>query len=420
MVIILKTSSIPTPPMRDLGGLLAGLKERYAWKKNVIICEAWHESRYGISSQKTGDVTYSGRMEEKATQLFRLLQESAKEGKTSIAFSFQKSVVDEVLAETAAVLNCFREKMDLNFRGEKAKLHSLLCELNNRQVDILVSWDSHNTFLNPKPMLRLDQPRSWGTDLLNAQRREGHGDCTLDFGGKQFPAHRLIVESFSPVMKAALQLGMQESETGLIQFPQAPALSPKALDAFIELMYTQKIDFNQFPIADAILLLEFSHFLNSEALKKSAFEYLYERADQLDSRDLLQLFFLRSEHSFDQLNQLCDWLFSGNAQFYKAILVGNELSSEELVMLFAIAKHLKISELISQLQGVWGDMPTAQKVTFAQAALAKRSHKDLFELVCELCKATVGQIPKEDPSRTDFIRAYKDVSNRIVELETES
>ncbi len=123
-------------------------------------------------------------------------------------------------------------------------------------------------------MLQLAAPEVWGVDKLNQERHCGRGDLTIVFGEHSFAAHRLIVQSFSPLMESMLKNPMKEASSGILEFPGVKC-SQEALEALMTLMYTKQIDLSQLPPSEAIELYELSSFLMSDALKGLALTYLY-------------------------------------------------------------------------------------------------------------------------------------------------
>jgi hypothetical protein len=296
--------------------------------------------------------------------------------------------------------------------------HSTFCELQFKPIDLTISWESGNPYLNPKPLLLLPVPEVCGAEKLNEERLAGNGDFTLVFGEHSFPVHRLFVQSFSPLTHSMLSSGMKETTAASLVFPEVTYCSKEALDALVRMMYLGKIDFSVLPPSAAVELLELSSFLLSNCLKEFALKHLYEVGAELASNDILNLSFLQTKHPSENLKQLCDWLLRIKPQFYEELLNQDIVSTEDLFRLFAVSVDFK-NESLRERHGLkWVRLSTAEKTAFVERAFTGGDDLHILEATLEFCNAAIKIIDTKDADKLGFVKAYKMLNDRVFELRT--
>jgi hypothetical protein len=355
MAMTVKPTSAPKE-LTNFEGLDKGLRSLERDSEDpMIICNANHErpkKPTALYDQRTLNgqghweaiFKYTGR--DKAYTLYSLLQKAAQGGQTSETIELKFCSSHERI-QTHIIFEFFRKKMELTIAPPSGKKgHTHFCFENKSPIEVQIFWASNNRYLDPKPPVQLHEEPSWGPALLNEERNEGKGDCTLIFGGKRFTAHRLIVGSFSPFMRQRLENTSNSKE---LNFPEITNFSQEALETFITLMYMGRIDLNKFPVTTALQLLELSPLLKSNVLRKIAFDHLYEIGYQLKDRDILQLCFFQSEHPFEELEQLCTWLLRVQPKFYENLVFAEEIQEKDYIQLTAVASYFKLEDLEKQI-----------------------------------------------------------------------
>ena len=407
------TSTTVVEVPQNLEGLLADLKEAYPRDIPLLICTALHN----IGDPTAGMTCYNEKMRAAATQIYETLKQAANSGKTSYSFTF---FPDCDVPMTSAILKIFQEKMSLEgYEPGCHHFHSQFCYVSKAKgasVKICLTWKPINNYLDPKPSISLPNPRLEGPALLNEERHAGRGDCHVDFGHARFAAHRLLVGSFSPVLKMLVESDPQVQASGIVLLPQMNNVSREALEAFMSFMYLREIDFSKLPRLDVIRLLEHSHFLDSETLKTKTFEYLYNRGIELTNQEILPLCFLQTEQPFAELNELCQWLLKKKPKFYEAVLAAEVVPAEDLMMLFGVSRYFDKPLIKDRLASEWQEMTTAQKVAFAQVAMTKKGNLSLLQEIQKMCDGDLDKLTKHDPDGDSLAQACSELYQRITEL----
>lgn len=422
MAVTIRTPAAPVAaPATTLYKLIQMQSEEFSKARYVRYC--MHSSHNGSSGgERGGLVSYSAKMRQITESVFQLLQSAAFGGKTAaiITFAAWHEVDYEPLIHFT-VLKFLQDRMALLVLCEwphqqKTNTHSTFCALNEKSIDLSVSWSPTNPYLNPKPVLLLGTAEVWGVDKLNQERQCGRGDLTIVFGEHSFAAHRLIVQSFSPLMEKMLTSSMKEASSGVLELPEVKC-SQKALEALMTLMYTKQIDLSQLHPSEVIELYELSSYLVSDALKGLAFTHLHNIGSTLDDFEILNLCFIQIKLPSKDLKDLCDWLLRIWPEFYKDILIQEKMPIEDLFKLFAVSSDFKIEVLKERLQTEWDKLETSQKTAFVARACAEGDYLHILEMTKEFCKGALKTIDSKDADRPGFVAAFKQLNDQIVELE---
>lgn len=343
------------------------------------------------------------------------LRNAARLEKKSWTITIEGLEQEKARGSAYVLLQLFQNNLDISVKGwtEAKEQHTLLCDKSS--ITVTLFWGSSNPFIFEKPILSLSSKQPWGLDKLNEERKEGIGtNCTLVFGegksAQSFAVHDLIIEQFCEWFK--IQKGFAEGEKKKFDLPKVVDFTKEELDAFVSYIYTKKLDLCQFPARTAIHLLKLSFYLNAENLRSLTFNHLKDIAQDLKPSDRLYLCYTSIEKPFQELVELCQWLIEESPNFYEEILNGDEVQSEDLLMLFAIFKRYKIADLKEPLEASWKELTTEEKTLFINAAIVT-AHVPLLRSMDTIGARTCRTMNKDDPKREEFIAAYRILHEKV-------
>ena len=129
--------------------------------------------------------------------------------------------------------------------------------------------------------------------VMNQLRREGHLlDVRFRIGDSVFSAHRIVLASCSPYLRAMFTCGMKETNQEEIQLRD---IEPQAMDLLIEFAYTGEIEVTTDNVQD---LLPAAGILQLKDLKLACCEFL---SDHMDVSNCLGIKQFADMHSCPEL-----------------------------------------------------------------------------------------------------------------------
>jgi hypothetical protein len=375
----LSIKSVPATPITEpvypqtIEGLIGELENNLKSYSSHFCLYQHFEKDFYFSAPNINNV------KQYANQLFGYLRESAKKGETSTTIEIgplsSKENACSNVSSFAVVAELFSKKVLEKVSWEKKNnRHSTYCQLLKGPVTLTLSWSADNPYLNPKPIVSMKQIEAWGVNRLNQERlSKSTTDFTIVIGELKFPVHRLIISSFSPYFTNLLSGNYQEGNKSEIKIENTANLSKEALEAVFSFMYTGDINFDLLGNLVTIQLLEWSFYLLAENLGTAAFNHLLQKAELLQDQEILELLFVNSHYSYQELNQLCDWLVKAQPQFSDYFFKQNEMSDEALLKLLDVAKHYQLKELQDRVEKQWDDLTLDDKTTLVYKALENGS-----------------------------------------------
>lgn len=125
--------------------------------------------------------------------------------------------------------------------------------------------------------------------VMNQLRKEGSlSDITFRVGPDSYPAHRLVMASFSPYLRAMLTCGMRESSQDVIELKE---IESRAMELLIDYAYTGEV---MVTVDNVQYLLPAAGILQLRDLKEACCDFLSEHMDTSNCLGIMQFADLHS------------------------------------------------------------------------------------------------------------------------------